>query len=166
MGVKKNCKGTLLLLTALVLLAGDTVLSTNLLYSSRLTPPPHHMSVHLSQLSQHIAAWSSSTLWPHMVHGNSQLATAELLGPGLGWMTIHGFARPALPQSSLITRHPNSAMQKSRLALKFYPPPSLNHSSSVSDMVVVSFWQFALLSQPFTELTLNLTVYQNYFGQN
>ena len=33
-------------------------------------------------------------------------------------------------------------------------------------MVVVSFWQFALLSQPFTELTLNLTVYRKYFGQN
>ena len=43
----------------------------------------HHctrcVSISRSCRSIHIAAWSSSTVWPHMVHRNSQPATAGLL---------------------------------------------------------------------------------------
>ena len=37
-------------------------------------------------------------------------------------MTAHGFAQPALPQSSLITRNPNSVMRTPLLVLKFHLP--------------------------------------------
>ena len=84
-------------------------MSTILLYSSRLTPPPHQMCVHLLQLSQQIAAGSSPTHWPHMVHRNSQLATAGLLEPGSGWIS---------PASR------TSAVKSSRVPLRFFLTPT------------------------------------------